>query len=164
MIEKRKISIRKVHLNDAERILAWENNPEFWSITENPGPYRLEDIQTFIQQSSDLNTSGQQRYMILNNTQTPIGAIDLFAFNKVEKSAGVGILIANQDDRKNGFAKAALGALIEDLTKSDSVKKLHCIIYPENIPSIKLFLRLGFEETNRELFKATEVIRFEKQL
>jgi diamine N-acetyltransferase len=158
------IKLRKVELDDAPIILKWENTPEFWAITENIGPFEMKDILEFIKQSNDLILHGQQRYMILDKEDKPIGAVDLFGYNKQQKSAGMGILIADPINRKRGFAYSAISLVINELKKTDLISQLHCIIHQENTPSIKLFTRHGFEKMGHELFKGREVIRYTKNL
>jgi len=149
---------------DATTILKWENTPEFWAITENIGPFQMSDIIEFIKQSNDLLTDGQQRYMILDKDDIPIGALDLFGYNKLLRSAGIGILIADVINRNKGFAYTALSLIISELKKTSTIKQLHCIIHTENTPSIRLFSGLGFIEIGKEIFKGREVVRYVKEI
>jgi len=160
----KEIKLRKVDISDASTILKWENNPEFWAITENAGPFQIADILEFIKQSGDLLTNGQQRYMVLDKDDAPIGALDLFGYNELLRSAGVGILIAEVVNRNKGFAHTAICMILSELKKDGAVKQLHCIIHPDNIPSIRLFSGLGFIEIGKEIFKGREVVRYVKEI
>ncbi len=156
--------MREVSEADVDIILKWENTPEFWDITENEGPFSRSDIAEFVKQSSSLTVSGQQRYIILNYNNESIGAVDLFGYNPIKQSAGIGILIADKENRNAGLATDALNTLIQFLKKENLIKELNCIIYPENIASIRLFLQAGFKKTARETFKGREVTRYVKAL
>ncbi len=164
MIYGQKIILQEVDSEDADTILCWENNPELWNVTENQGPFSLEEIRSFISDSRGLEATGQIRYMILNLEKSPIGAVDLFEYNEEKKSAGIGILIADPDIRRHGFASDALNTLIDFLRAQRTLYELKCIIYPENIASINLFLRCGFIETGSNSFKGRPVKCFVKQL
>lgn len=145
-------------------ILDWENNPDFWEVTENEGPFSLDDIKYFIENSNSLEDSGQLRYMISTHSGRIIGAIDLFDFDPLSRSAGIGILIAKPEDRSKGFASDALLTLIRHSRSGHLLKQLHCIIYPSNIASIKLFSRCGFKHSGISTFKDKEVHRYSLQL
>ncbi len=164
MIRGRNIYLRAVLPSDAPLILNWENNPEFWHITEHAGPFQLEDIQKFIEDSCNLHRNGQLRYMILNIDKTPIGAVDLFDYRHQDHSAGIGVLIADHDCRGKGHATDAILTLLEHLRKTQEVRVLNCIIFPDNIASIKLFLRCGFLKTGVDLFKGKVVNRYQHKL
>lgn len=164
MNPQQQIRLRKVELEDAAIILKWENTPEFWAITENIGPFQMTDILEFIKQSNDLFTYGQQRYMILDKEDTPVGALDLFGYNKRLHSAGIGILIADVINRNKGYAYTALSLIISELKKTSRIKQLYCIIHTENTASIKLFLSHGFEKVGYESFKGREVMRYIKEI
>jgi diamine N-acetyltransferase len=155
-----KIYLRKVSSQDASLILEWENNPDFWDITENEGPFTMEDINHFIQSSNSLEVSGQLRYMVSNLDDCIVGAVDLFDYNSITQSAGVGILIAKAEDRAVGYATDALMTLIRHARSGVQLKQLHCIIYPSNIASIKLFSRCGFEPSGITTFKDKPVHRY----
>lgn len=164
MYKGNKTYLRSVKLEDAKIILKWENNPEFWDITENEGPFSYEDILSFIKQSDNLTESGQQRFMILNLQKEPIGAIDLFGYNNTHKSAGIGILIGEKENRNSGLATDALSTLLLEMKQLKMINELHCIVYTNNIASIKLFKQAGFQESGNETFKGRDVIRFVREL
>lgn len=160
MIQGEKIFLRKVELSDAKTILAWENNPAFWHITETPGPFSLREIQDFINHSSNLTESGQIRYMIFFAEDNPIGAVDLFDYNPISLSAGIGVLIANEGFRSQGFATDAIRTLIQEISKKSCLKELNCIIYPDNLASIRLFSKLGFKKGSTRQFKGADVFHY----
>jgi diamine N-acetyltransferase len=159
-IRGQKVYLRKVSSQDASLILEWENNPNFWDITENEGPFTLEDINYFIKSSTSLDASGQLRYMVVNLDNCVVGAVDLFDYNPMTQSAGVGILIAKSEDRTQGYATDALMTLIRHARNGVQLKQLHCIIYPSNIASIKLFSRCGFVPSGITTFKGKQVQRY----
>lgn len=157
LIKGESIHLREVDSEDAEVILRWENNPEFWEITEDHGPFTLEEIKDFIHRCKSLISDGQQRFMILDSDFEAIGMVDLFAYDKMLRSAGVGILIADKQNRRLGYGKDALKTLIEFLQKKSLLNKLNCTIYPENTASIKLFLSCGFIPDGQGSFKGRKV-------
>ena len=74
-----------------------------------------------------------------------VGAIDLFDFDPLHQRAGIGILIASEDDRRQGYAHEALLQVIDYCRKVLFMHQLYCNIAVGNVASIKLFEKVGFE-------------------
>ena len=87
----------------------------------------------------------QLRLVISDYDNISIGLIDLFDVDFKNLKAGVGILI-NKNNRDKGYAKEALGILIEYSFKYLNLHQLYCNIIENNKPSINLFKSLGFIE------------------
>ena len=74
-----------------------------------------------------------------------IGSIDLFDLDPPHRRAGTGILIANNGDRRKGFAAEALNLLQEYAFGVLGLHQLYCHIHSDNLPSIRLFKGAGFK-------------------
>jgi diamine N-acetyltransferase len=161
MISGSKTYLRPALLSDANTILKWENDPELWRFTETAGPFTQSDIVHFIQESNNLWQNGQLRLIIVEKeSETTLGALDLFEFSAHRKKAGLGILIGDKNKRQKGFAHDALIALVRTGLSDMKIETLECIIYPDNVPSIRLFERCGFKPVGLEFFKDNRVIRY----
>jgi len=161
MISGTSIFLRPAVREDAKVILEWENNPEFWPVTETPGPFEINDIRNFIKNSSDLFGSGQLRMLIcLKKDGSPIGALDLFDFNAKEAKAGIGILIGNACHRNKGIATEAINTLLGAMYTNLRLKKLECLIFPDNLPSIKLFEKCAFKASGVVHYKNKKAVRY----
>lgn len=159
------IRLRRVKMEDAEQILEWENNPEFWSLSSSPGPFTHEDIYQFIQLSHDFGRDKQERWMIVPlHGVNPVGAVDIFCSQRSRKTAGIGILIGKPEDRKKGYASEALSLVLSYMNKALGMNTAECLIYPDNKASLRLFERIGFDPSGNELFKGKTAIRFVKKL
>ncbi|WVQ93985.1 hypothetical protein IAU59_001063 [Kwoniella sp. CBS 9459] len=75
-----------------------------------------------------------------------VGDVNLFLPNGVEEDGECEIMIASIDDRRKGYAVEALSLFLSYLTKNLPLPPTHLIarISSTNIPSIKLFRKLGF--------------------
>ncbi|MEN9347498.1 MAG: hypothetical protein RLZZ77_1009 [Bacteroidota bacterium] len=161
MISSKNLYLRPVLRSDAPQILEWENDPSLWEVTETKGPFTLEDILYYIEQSNDLWENSQLRLMICDrNTDDVIGAVDLFDFNAHLKKAGIGILIGNPTYRNRGFGFEALNALVTFATVDLRLHQLECIIHPDNHASIRIFEKCNFKPTGVSYFKDRRVIKF----
>jgi diamine N-acetyltransferase len=82
----------------------------------------------------------------LIDDKVTIGTIDIFKFDPFHKRAGIGILIANEDYRKKGYATMSLECLIAYCFKTLHLHQLYANIISANTDSIDLFTKQGFEK------------------
>ena len=144
------IYLRYIQTQDAALVLDWENNQENWAVSENDSPYSIYDILVLIGELQDIQRAKQARWMIcsdLNNQA--IGNVDLTEIDFENKVATVGILIAEKELRNKGYASQAL-VLIEKEANKLKIDKLTCSIHADNLASISLFLKNGFEKIGKQ--------------
>jgi diamine N-acetyltransferase len=82
--------------------------------------------------------------IVTKENNKTIGTIDIFDFDTHHKRAGVGILIANDENRKKGLAKESLNILIKYCSEILFINQLYCHISINNTDSIHLFQNCGF--------------------
>jgi len=161
MISSKNLYLRPILRSDAHQILEWENDPTLWEVTETKGPFTLEDIIYYIEQSNDLWENSQLRLMVCEReTDNAIGAVDLFDFNAHLKKAGIGILIGPHSYRNRGYGYEALNALVTFALNDLHLKQLECIIHPDNHASIRIFEKCNFKPTGVSFFKNRRVIKY----
>ncbi|MDX9695593.1 MAG: GNAT family protein [Bacteroidales bacterium] len=141
--------LRPVEPSDIDLIYQWENDSSVWQMSNTLTPFSKYVIEQFIETAQlDIFQTKQLRLMIDrtdgNNIKT-IGTIDLFDFDPLHMRAGIGILIAKDTDRENGFASDALNTLINYCFSTLLLHQIYCNICPNNIASINLFTSKGFE-------------------
>lgn len=95
------------------------------------------------------NLSEQEDCFDRSSLAMTIGCIDLFQFDPHNQRAGVGILIAETENRKNGYAKEALNLLTNYCFEVMNFRQLYCHIPVDNKASLRLFSTCGYEETGR---------------
>lgn len=143
--------IRYVVMEDAPTILEWENNEEFWAVSENDSPYQLFDIQHLIMTLQKIDVARQARWMIcLMETNQPIGCVDLTEINFEEKTATVGILISDRANRRKGYATSSL-ARIEEVAQDLKIKQLKCTIHEDNVQSVVLFEKSNYVKVGESI-------------
>lgn len=142
------IYLRALEPEDLEFIYVIENDENIWEVSNTQTPYSKFLIRQYLENAhQDIYEAKQLRLAICkNDTTEAIGLIDLFDFDAKNKRAGIGIVIQNEIDRKNGFGKEALSLLIEYSFKQLQLHQLFANISVENIPSISLFTTFGFEK------------------
>jgi len=140
------IILRSPAKEDLDLLYKWENYKEIWQVSNTHAPYSREEIRQHIEDCSiPLVESGQARYMICRlSDSTALGTIDIFDFDPIHHRAGIGILIADESNRRKGYARMALEALIEYCFKKLRLHQVYCNILADNIASISLFEGAGF--------------------
>ena len=160
-----KIYISEITRDDLAYLHWVENIEEYWHINEHPGPYTMEEISDCFFPSRVYPLHKQQRWIIWKSeNKTPIGIIDAFNYNENEQSIGVGILIPNKTDHKKGYGKEAILLLMKKLKFDKYIAKVFVLIDKENIPSIFLFEKSGFEFQREQMCLNRIVNRYEKLL
>jgi diamine N-acetyltransferase len=146
------IFLRALEPGDLPLLKSWENNPEFWRISNTLQPFSDFTLEQYLLQAHQtIVQTGQVRFvMALVDNQKPIGAIDLFEFDALHQRVGVGILIASQNDRTKGFASEALQLVLQYCFDVLMVHQVFCNISATNTPSLRLFQKLGFEVVCRK--------------
>lgn len=149
MLRGEKVYIRALDVEDLEALYAWENDPENWHVSGTLTPYSKFVIREYIENSvHDIFATKQFRFIICDNqSRKAIGTIDLFEFDPLNKRAGVGILLAEKNFRKKGYALEGLELLKQYARQSLELHQLFCFINENNIPSIRLFEKAGYKKT-----------------
>lgn len=153
------IFLRSMNHTDVDEVLEWENNPDNWHFSDTKSPYVREDIELLVKTLGEKDAD-QHRYIIcMEKSETRLGAVDLFDINKLESMAGVGVLIAKNEDRGKGIAKRAL-VLLEEECERLGISNLNASVHVWNEASIRLFRASGYKEVSSN----EELIKFEKCL
>lgn len=141
------ISLRPIEPEDIDLLYRWENNMEIWEVSNTKTPFSRHILAQYLQESAkDIYELKQLRLIIQNEQNNPVGAVDLFDFDPYHLRAGVGILIHNPADRKQGYASNALQALSNYAMDILGLKQLYANIAADNAVSIQLFEKLGFKQ------------------
>ncbi len=143
----KEIKLRALEPEDLELLYEWENNDSYWVISNTVSPFSKYTLKRYIENShKNIYETCQLRLMIEHiDDKVAFGTIDIFDFDPFHKRAGLGILIANEAYRQKGYASMALTCLIEYCFKTLQLHQLFCNILSNNIESIDLFKKLGFD-------------------
>ena len=104
------IKLRALEPEDLELLYEWENNDSNWVISNTISPFSKYILKQYLENShKNIYETGQLRLMIDHiPDKNTIGTIDIFDFDPFHMRAGIGILIANEADRRKGYASMAL--------------------------------------------------------
>jgi diamine N-acetyltransferase len=140
------IRLRALEPEDLELLYEWENNDSNWAISNTITPFSRFTLKRYLENSHrSIYETGQLRLMIEHiESRETIGTIDLFEFDPFHKRAGIGILIANEDYRRKGYASMALTCLSNYCFRTLHLHQVYCNIHATNKESIELFKKQGF--------------------
>ncbi len=144
-----KIRLRALEPEDLELLYEWENNSTYWTISNTVTPFSKYTLKRYMENShKSIYETGQLRLMIeIISEEKTIGTIDVFDFDPFHKRAGLGILIADENQRRKGYASMALKCLIEYCFKTLQLHQLYCNILANNCESMDLFRKQGFVQS-----------------
>ena len=145
MLKGEQIYLRTIEPADADIILKWENNSDNWRVSNTFVPFSRKLIEDYVNSAQDIYSIKQLRFIIcLVKNDKEIGAIDLFDFDPYHQKVGLGILIAELEDRRNGYAKEAVLLIKEYCFNHLNLHQVYCNILSKNKASIDLFEKSGF--------------------
>jgi diamine N-acetyltransferase len=156
----KEIRLRALEPEDLELLYGWENNISYWTISNTIVPFSKYTLKRYLEDShKSIYETGQVRLMIDHIADdATIGTIDIFDFDPFHKRAGVGILIANEQYRRKGYATMALKCLINYCFGTLMLHQIHCGILSNNKESIDLFKKVGFIQSGikKEWIRSSE--------
>jgi diamine N-acetyltransferase len=146
ILQNKDVELRALEPEDLEILYQWENDTEVWHVSNTFTPISRYVLKKYLENAGkDIYEMKQLRLMIqLSANKKPIGTIDLFDFDPYHKRAGIGILIADRNERNKGYARQALESLVIYCFEVLNIHQLFCNIAKDNEESISLFANSGF--------------------
>lgn len=142
------LQLRALEPEDASLVFVWENDRSIWQHGHTHAPLSLHQIREYINgYNGDIFAAGQLRLMICMHTQ-PVGMVDLYEIDPVNRRAGVGIMIA-QEYRGQGMAKQTIHKLINYARHTLGLHQLWCVCAQSNLTAISAFKQCGFAINGR---------------
>ncbi|MFY7729859.1 MAG: GNAT family N-acetyltransferase [Flavobacterium sp.] len=140
------IYLRALEPEDLEFVYRIENNEALWEVSYTQTPYSRFLIRQYLENAhQDIYEAKQLRLAICRRGSfTALGLIDLFEYDPANARAGVGIIIADENDRGNGLGAEALGLVIKYAFNTLHLHQLYANIDTGNIASTALFTNFGF--------------------
>jgi|TARA_B100001093_G_scaffold141940_1_gene134447 diamine N-acetyltransferase len=164
MHKTKELFLRSIEKKDAFGVYLWELDKETQRVTQSEIKVSLENVYALIEQQTDVHNSSQLRMMIcLSSNNASIGMVDLYDVDFEKGSAYVGVLIAEKQQRKKGFARQALLSIAQYAKKELKLVKLKATIQSSNEASIALFESLDYLRSGEKTLDSS-IISFELAL
>ncbi|MBM1107524.1 GNAT family N-acetyltransferase [Aurantibacter crassamenti] len=141
------IYLRALEPMDLDFLYELENNTDLWEVSGTVTPYSRHVLQLYLENSHrDIYDVKQLRLCICENSGKLLGLIDLFDFDPKNKRAGVGIVILQTENRNRGIGTEAIQLMTNYAYETLNLHQLYANVTSDNVPSIQLFKKMGFEE------------------
>lgn len=145
MLKGERIELRGMLPEDIDLLFDWENDRTHWHLSNTTRPISKQDISDFVSNVKDIYLDEQLRLMIVSVAEDrPIGTLDIFECDFHNKRGGLGILIAESEDRRRGFGFESLEMVKIYARDVLHFKQLYANILKSNKESIALFEKAGF--------------------
>lgn len=147
MLEGKNLILRALEPADVDFLYKWENDEKLWHLSNTITPFSRFILEQYILNAhQDIYTNKQLRLMIdikNGDRNSPIGSIDLFDFDPINKRAGIGILIVEKE-RNRGYASEALELFVNYCFTKLQLHQIYCNITADNQASLQLFKKHNF--------------------
>lgn len=143
-----RIYLRALEPEDLELIYAIENDESVWEVSQTQTPYSKFLIKQYLENChKDIYEVKQLRMVIDTLDGESLGFVDLFDFDPKNNKVGMGVLILDHA-RGQKYGEEALQLLIDYAFSNLNVHQVYANVLEDNLPSIKLFEKLGFVTEN----------------
>jgi len=140
--------LRALEPEDLAFLYAIENEEFIWEVSNTITPYSRFLIRQYLENAhQDIFEAKQLRLAICQKgTEEAIGLIDLFDFDPVNRRAGIGIIIKDEQNRGKGWGREALQLLVDYAFTHLQLHQVYANIGEDNAASIALFTTFGFQK------------------
>jgi diamine N-acetyltransferase len=148
LLENKTLRLRAPEPSDLDLLYIWENDTTTWLSGMTLTPFSKFILSKYLETAHlDIFETKQLRLMIdlIADAPRTIGTIDIFDYDAFNNRAGIGVLIADPSNRCKGYATEALILIHEYCFNILGLNQLYCNISAENVSSIKLFQKCGYE-------------------
>jgi diamine N-acetyltransferase len=146
-LQGEQIYLRALEQKDLDFLYELENNTDVWEVSGTLTPYSKNVLQLYLDNAHrDLYDVKQLRLVICSKEDDALGLIDLFDFEPNHKRAGLGIIILDTEQRNKGIGTEAITLLCNYVFKVLGLRQVYANILEENVASLHLFKKLGFEK------------------
>ena len=135
-LEGRTTRLQALEPGDIDLMYAWENDTAVWSVSGTLAPFSRHTLERFIQeQQFDIFQTRQQRLVIETLGGIPVGALDFFELDPINRRAGIGILIHDDALRGKGYASDVVETACRYACEVLNLHQLWCNVGSDNAPS-----------------------------
>ncbi len=132
-------------LEDLDFLYDLENNRALWKYSQTRVPISKTTLKAYLENiSKEPSLCADQMRFILKNDGIPVGCIDLYEIDHLNKRAGVGICV-DEKYRNKGYAKQALKQLVVYSKEHLLLNQIYAETAVDNQSSSNLFEACNFK-------------------
>ncbi|MBK7231697.1 MAG: GNAT family N-acetyltransferase [Saprospiraceae bacterium] len=138
-----RLCLRPLRDEDAPQIFALRSDATVNQYLDRTPCKTLEDAKVFISGIIERTKDSSLYYWAVCMQDECIGAVCLFDFSEEEQSIEIGFELLPKF-HGNGYMQEATAKVIYFIFEKLMLKKIHALVHPDNINSIKLLQKLNF--------------------
>ncbi|MBK9631675.1 MAG: GNAT family N-acetyltransferase [Saprospiraceae bacterium] len=138
-----RLCLRPLRDEDAPQIFALRSDANVNQYLDRTPCKTLEDAKVFISGIIERTKDSSLYYWAVCMQDECIGAVCLFDFSEEEQSIEIGFELLPKF-HGNGYMQEATAKVIYFIFEKLMLKKIHALVHPDNINSIKLLQKLNF--------------------
>ncbi|MBU2526235.1 MAG: GNAT family N-acetyltransferase [Bacteroidetes bacterium] len=144
-LQNEHIYLRAIEPEDFVFLSEIENDERLWLLGSTVQPFSEFVLREYLKNAKeDIYTAKQLRLVICLKNGLSVGLVDLFDFDVKNKKAGVGIVILEKF-RSKGVGFHAMQCVMAYAKKHLDLHQLYANILLQNVPSLHLFDKCGFQ-------------------
>lgn len=146
IINTARLKLRQIEYNDLDYVMAWRNQDETrkWFLNNSIIKWeeQLEWYKKYLDNDKDIMFIAEE----ILNTNSPIGTIALYNIDTDNQTAEFGrIIIGDLESREKGFGLECTNAICDFGFHQLGLKKIRSDVFEDNIRSLKMFKKAGFQ-------------------
>jgi diamine N-acetyltransferase len=140
------IALRPLEPEDLSLLLAWENNPKFWTFSQQRIPYSAYLLKEFLKEADRSPYETGQLRLVISYEGKSVGLLDFFDFDVDHRRGAIGVLIGASQEQQKGIASKALKLFIDYLFPAFDLQQVYATVATSNTASLGLFDKVGFSK------------------
>ncbi len=157
-LDANSLKLRPVREEDCELIWHWTNDPVIRSVSFSSEYIPWTDhVQWFTSKLGDRNCVF---YIALNQDDVPIGQVRYEINNK---EATISLAVA-EAFRGRGYGSQIILLSCQKLGQDAAIKKINAYVKPNNLASLNIFLKSGFQNKGETIVKGQPALHLSKNL
>lgn len=142
------VQIRALEPEDLDFLYELENDTEIWEISGTITPYSRNVLREYLRMAHrDIYEVKQLRLAISGPSRSCIGLVDLYDYDPKNRRAGIGIVISRASGRNRGYGGEALQLVCDYAFRMLELHQIFAGVGVSNQASLRLFRKLGFQQT-----------------
>lgn len=141
--------LRAIEPSDLDLMYKWENNSDFWHVSDTLTPYSKYILKEFIENAPKNLYEARQLRLLIDKTdgeeKTPVGALDLFDYDPYHNRANLGIYI-DPLYQGGGYGLDAMKVIVNYAFNYLHLRQIFCHVGADNPNSYAFFKKAGFSE------------------
>lgn len=150
-LQTERLQLRPIALDDDRALFFHRTDPDMNRYIDRKKPENVEEVRQFIQTLIDATTEGRSLFWVISLKDNPamIGTICLWNLDPEREKAEIGYAL-HPDFQGCGYMQEAFEKVVQYAFADMQAKTIEGVVHPENLPSVRVLERNGFQYKEME--------------